>query len=308
VHMAAPNMIPKPAVKTDRRDSIRLGHLFQSGSMPECYIPPPEIEHLRLFTRNRKDLAHKVTLVKNQVHALVTRNLLDSEMKGVSNIFGVTGLHKLARLPLRPEERAHLARCLEQLELLAQQEEVMQVELAKIAQGRKDVQFLMTIPGVGFYTAIGILAEIGNIKRFPDKQHLASYAGLVPKADNSGDKVSAGRPVKKGNLQLKSFLCTAVKGMLKSGQTTAVTRFYRKKAESQPAQKATVDAARKLSGEIWKILTFEVPYREEDADLTERKEKRMNEVAEELAPAISSEDLAALAGRLSGKTDVLDRL
>lgn len=249
-----------------------------------------------------------MTLVKNQVHALVTRNLLDSEMKGVSNIFGVTGLHKLARLPLRPEERAHLARCLEQLELLAQQEEVMQVELAKIAQGRKDVQFLMTIPGVGFYTAIGILAEIGNIKRFPDKQHLASYAGLVPKADNSGDKVSAGRPVKKGNLQLKSFLCTAVKGMLKSGQTTAVTRFYRKKAESQPAQKATVDAARKLSGEIWKILTFEVPYREEDADFTERKEKRMNEVAEELAPAISSEGLAALAGRLSGKTDVLDRL
>ena len=247
LHMAAPNMIPKPAVKTDRRDSIRLGHLYQSGSMPECYVPPPEIEHLRLLTRNRKDLAHKVTLVKNQMHALVTRNLLDSEMKGVSDWFGVGGLYRLARLPLPEAERAHLARYLEQLELLAQQEESMQAELAKIAQDRQDVHFLMTIPGVGFYSAIGIVAEIGDIKRFPDQQHLASYAGLVSKSDNSGDRVSDGRPVKKGNMQLKSFLCTSVKGMAKSGQETKITKFYRKKLESKHLQKATVASAHKLS-------------------------------------------------------------
>ena len=308
LHMAAPNMIPKPAVKTDKRDSIRLGHLYQSGSMPECYVPPAEIEHLRLLTRNRKDLAHKVTLVKNQVHALVTRNLLDSELKGVSDFFGVSGLRKLVRLALPTEEKAHLARYLEQLELLAQQEDSMQSELAKIAQGRRDVQLLMTIPGVNFYGAVGIIAEIGNIKRFPNKKHLTSYAGLVPRADNSGAKVSEGRPVKKGNMQLKSFLCTAVKGMLKAGEATAVTKFYHVKLKSQPAQKATVDAARKLSAEIWKILTFEVPYSEEDADLTERKGKRMNKLAEELAPAISSEELEALADRLSGKADSLGRL
>lgn len=308
LHMAAPNKIPKPAVKTDKRDSIRLGHLYQSGSMPECYVPPPEIEHLRLLTRNRKDLAYKVTLVKNQVHALVTRNLLDSEMKGVSDWFGVGGMRKLARLSLPPEDRSHLARYLEQLELLAQQEESMQVELAQIAKGRKDVQFLMTIPGVGFYSAIGIIAEIGDIHRFPDKEHLASYAGLVSRSDNSGEKVSEGRPVKKGNMQLKSFLCTSVKGMVKSGQPTKVTRFYRKKAETKPVPKATVAAANKLAGEVWKILTFERPYEEEDADLTERKEKRMQTIAEESAPAVSSEDLAALADRVSGKAEVLHRL
>ncbi len=80
------------------------------------------------------------------------------------------------------------------------------------------------------------------------------------------------------------------------------------KAKTQPAQKATVDAARKLSAEIWKMLTFEVPYSEEDADLTDRKEKRMRKVAEDLAPAISSEQLEALADRLSGKADVLQVL
>ena len=61
------------------------------------------------------------------------------------------------------------------------------MELAQVARDRREVQLLMTIPGVSFYAAVGILAEIGDVRRFPDKQHLASYAGLVPRADNSGD-------------------------------------------------------------------------------------------------------------------------
>ena len=308
LHMAAPNKIPKPAVKTDKRDSIRLGQLYQSGSMPECYIPSPEIEYLRLLTRNRKDLAYKVTLVKNQIHALVTRNLLDSEMKGVSDWFGVLGLKKLIRLALPSVERAHLARHLGQLELLATQEESMQTELAKTASEHPEIQNLMTIPGVGYYSAVGIFAEIGDITRFPDKQHLASYAGLVSKADNSGEHVSTGLPVRKGNMMLKSFLCTAVGGMLSSHHKTAVAEFFEKKAKSMPRQKALVAAARKLSGEIWKMLTFDEPYREEKADLTMRKNTEMARQAKKPTPEVTVEHLNDMADRLSGKAEVLKRL
>ncbi len=308
LHMAAPNKIPKPQVKTDKHDSVRLAHLYQSGSMPECYVPSPDIEHLRLLTRNRKDLAHKVVLVKNQVRALVTRNLLDSEMKGVSNWFGVGGLRKLARLPLPPEDRAHLARHLEQLELLAQQEEGMQTEMAHVGRDRKEVQLLMTIPGISFYAAIGILAEVGNIKRFPDKQHLASYAGLVPRANNSGEHVGEHQPLKTGNTLLKAFLCRATLCMLKAHQETAVSRFYHQKAKSRPAQLALVAATRKLSGEIWRILTFEVPYREEDASLSKVKGRQMMRLSEEPIRTVSSEDLEILVDRLTGKEQVLDRL
>jgi transposase len=309
LHMAAPNKIPKPAVKTDKRDSIRLAHLYQSGSMPECYVPPPEIEHLRLLTRDRRDLASKVTLVKNQVHSLVTRNLLDSELKGASDWFGAGGLRKLIRLPLPSEERAHLARYLEQLELLAGQEESMQAELAQIARDRPEVQLLMTIPGVGYYTAVGIVAEIGDISRFPTKKHLASYAGLVPTADDSGDKKGQPhRPLKKGNFVLKSFFCTAVQGMLLANQQTAVGQFYREKAVSRSRQTALVAAARKLSAEVWKMMTFGVPYREEDADLTVRKTKIMEHVAREDAPEVTEEQMNGLADRLGAKSDVLTRL
>ena len=308
LHMAAPNKIPKSEVKTDERDSVHLPHLYQSGSLHECYIPTPDIEHLRLLIRNRKDLAVKVGLVKNQIHALVTRNIMDEEMKSVSDWFGVAGIRKLVSLPFPPVERAHLARYLEQLELLANQEESMQAELAKVAVERKDMQLLMTIPGVGYYTAVGMVAEIGDIHRFTTKQKLASYAGLVPRANNSGETVSEHQPVKKGNMVLKSFFCTAVIGMMRSGQTTAVTAFYREKAKTRPAQKALVASVRKLSGEVWKILTFEVPYREEDTNLTERKEKRMLRQAEEPTRDVTAEQLEILADRLSGKAEILQRL
>jgi transposase len=308
LHMAAPNKIPKPVVKTDERDSVRPAQLYQSGSLPECYVPSPEVDHLRLLIRGRRDLATKVTLVKNQLHALVTRNLLDSEMTGVSDWFGVGGLLKLVRLPLPVEERSHLALGLEQLELLAEQEESLQAELAKVAEDRKDVQLLMTIPGVDYYTAVGLVAEIGDIHRFPTKQKLASYAGLVPRADNSGERVSEHRPVKKGNMVLKGFLCTAVRGMRKASQPTAVAAFYRKKAKSRPPQTAQVAAARKLSAEVWKILTFEVVYREEDFGLTERKTARMLKKAEQVPDPTTEEELVELASRLGGKSQILDRL
>ena len=56
LHMAAPNrvaMIAKAEVKTYGRDAETLAQLYRSGSLPECYIPPPDIEMLRLIVRQR---------------------------------------------------------------------------------------------------------------------------------------------------------------------------------------------------------------------------------------------------------------
>ncbi|EQD53095.1 transposase IS116/IS110/IS902 family protein [mine drainage metagenome] len=146
---------------------------------------------------------------------------------------------KLARLPLPLplDDRAHLARDLGQSELLAPPEESLRVERAQVAKGRKDVQFPMAIPGAGGYLANGIIAEIGDIHRFPDPEQLASYAGLASESDTSGGKTSEGRPVKNRGWQIESFPGTSVKGMLASEQTTQITQPNRKGAENKPAPK-----------------------------------------------------------------------
>ena len=153
LHMAAPNkvaLIAKAPVKTDERDSAALAHLYQAGFLPECYVPTPEIDRLRSLVRARADLGYKMTRTKNQVHALVTRNLLDEEMAGVSDWFGVGGIRKLVVLPLPEEEKGHLALYLQQLTVLADQEEALHGELARAAEERADVRLLMTIPGVDY--------------------------------------------------------------------------------------------------------------------------------------------------------------
>lgn len=57
----------------------------------------------------------------------------------------------------------------------------------------------MSVPGISFVLAVGILSEIGDVYRFPSPGHLASYAGLAPTARNSGGKRRSGRPSKKSN-------------------------------------------------------------------------------------------------------------
>jgi transposase len=311
LHMAAPRevaLIAKSAVKTDKRDSAKLAHLYQAGFLPECYIPPPEIDRMRLVVRQRRDLGRKLGVVRNQVHALVTRNLQDGAMSGVADIFGVRGIQKLTHLELPAEERAALARYLQQSTYLADQEEELQRTLAHLATDREDVRLLMSIPGINYYTAVALIAEIGDIRRFSRKSELASYAGLVPKADNSGNFVSNPRHVKPGDMVLKAFLCSAVMGMMLARQETAIKRFYQKKAKQIGQPKAQVAAARKLSAVVWWILTNRQPYREQDEALTERKEALLDRTAAVRPTEIDGPTLERLGATLSDKVEALDRL
>ncbi|MBX8639693.1 MAG: transposase [Thermoplasmata archaeon] len=83
--------------------------------------------------------------------------------------------------------------------------------------------------------------------RFTTKHHLCSRAALVPRIDNSGDRVSRRNHVRNGDIILKSLLCTAVQGMLKSAKETAAARSYWRKEKSIGAAKAQVAAAGKLA-------------------------------------------------------------
>ena len=310
LHMAAPNMvamIAKAQVKTDKRDAETLAHLYRSGFLPECYVPPPDIEMLRLIVRQRRDIGYKLSLVKNQIHSLVSRNLLDTEMAGISDWFGVRGLRRLGALPLPNYEMHNLFLYLSQVKSLVSMEEQLQSQLALIAKDREDARLLMTIPGIHYFTALGIVAEIGDIRRFPTKHHLTSYAALVPRADNSGDRISKHNHVKSGDLVLKSLLCVAIQGMLKSANETAVARFYHKKENKIGAAKAQIAAARKLACVVWAVLTYGKPYVEEDEGLTARKTIGMNRDAKR-ALAFSEEQLSAVTEMLCTKSGVIDKL
>jgi transposase len=311
VHMASPRQlkaITTSDVKTDRRDSYHLGNLLRNDYFPECYVPTVEFDRIRDIVRFRIGLGKQAARIKNQIHAMVSKNLMDSELSEYSDMFGKAGLEKLISLPFSEHDRTLLKAYLQQLTMFIAQEEQATEELARIGKGRRDVELLMTIPGIDFYGAIGIIGEIGDVHRFAHKKKIYSYAGLVPKADDSGEHQSKHRSVKHGNTILKYLFCNAVQGSIRARKPNAVAKFYTKKAKQIGECKALVAAARKMSGVVYTILTTGMPYIEENPDLTKRKMARMNHMAKSPQTPVSDKDLQDLASLIGSKGDILNRL
>nr|CCC55516.1 transposon [uncultured archaeon] len=97
VHMIAP--LRRPEIKTDERDSINIVKEDALGYVSRCYIPSPYVEGLRFLSSNMIETGQKAAMVKNQIHALIEKNMLQSEFEDIADMFGFEGLERLAKLP-----------------------------------------------------------------------------------------------------------------------------------------------------------------------------------------------------------------
>ncbi len=111
---------------------------------------------------------------------------------------------------------------------------------------------LMTIPGVGCYGALLILAELGPIARFPSAHAVACYAGLVPSTRSSGGKTAHGSVGAAGSHWLKWILIEAVQTLKR--RPGPVREHYERLLRAKGKQKATVAAARKLCCYLYWML------------------------------------------------------
>jgi transposase len=80
-------------------------------------------------------------------------------------------------------------------------------EMARMTANNEDIKNLLSIPGINIYSAVAILSEIGDIKRFGNKEHLASYAGLVPRQFQSGNRDIKGAHNETGSIHAQVYPC-----------------------------------------------------------------------------------------------------
>ena len=137
VHMIAPPE-KKPQVKTDKRDAVKIVREDELGYARKVYVPSPYIEELRVLTSRVMELGAKTSTVKNQIHSLIERNMLQSEFEGITDMFGAEGLEKLSKLVLPDSEPRSLWMYLEELSLYAEQHKALDAELARIAADDED--------------------------------------------------------------------------------------------------------------------------------------------------------------------------
>jgi transposase len=191
-HMAHPlatRAIGAGRVKNDAVDAATLAHLLRTNLLPEAPIAPPEVRELRRLVRMRSSLVRIRSRLKCQVHALCA----DAGVRvRVSDLFGKKGRAQLETLALPPISASRLAACLRLVDELAR--EIIAADREIIAVFRDDdrVRRLLRIPGIGILTAATIVAEVGDVSRFPSADHLASWAGLTPTERSSADHVRRG--------------------------------------------------------------------------------------------------------------------
>lgn len=278
-HPLKTKAIASARIKTDRIDANILAHLLRANLIPEAWVPPAEIRELRTITRYRASLVKLQTEVKNQVHALLMRNGIKYEF---SDLFGTSGREFLVGLQekLKPVDSAILRSCVSNLAHLGPEIKLVSDHIASVVKENEDVKLLMTIPGIDSYSAALIVAEIGDIRRFPTYKQLCSYAGIVPSVHSSGKTVHYGRITKQGSKWIRWILAQAVNHVIR--RQGKLRDFYIHMVRRGKGKNTTrVAVIRKLLRVIWCMLARREPFREESERLTAMKYRRMEQRAKE---------------------------
>jgi transposase len=282
-----------PGRKNDNIDSEWIAEVCLNGQIKPSYIPPKEIREIRELTRTHVKLTQARTSFKNRVHKILSR--AGVRISGViSDIFGKSGLIiingilngktidqifvkikskkiRIKRTQIKESLKGELSQndifaikeCLDSIKFLDEEIKRFDSKINQNLKGmQKEMEILMSIPGIGFTTAAAIAAEIGNIDVFSKPKQLVGWSGLAPSVNESAGKSSNGHITKKGNKFLRTTLVLAANSIV-IGRPNKLRFFYQRIKAKKGHKKAIVALARKLVSIIHHLLKFKEMYSEE---------------------------------------------
>ena len=247
VHPLQCKAIASARLKNDKVDAATLAQLLRADLLPEAWIAPAEVRQLRALLRHRAGLVRLGTQQRNRIHAVVADFGYDRSGSYLSG----PGRGWLAGLDLPATSREVVADCLAVIDGLAPAIDRIDGELRAHAKADPRVKTLTTLPGVGQFTALVMVAEIGDISRFPSARKLASWAGLTPTVRGSDRTVRHGHISKQGSAWLRWVLNQAAQTAKRSPEFAA---SYAAIAKRRGKKIATIAIARKLLTRAWHLL------------------------------------------------------
>ena len=198
VHPLRCKAIASARLKNDKVDAAILAQLLRVDLLPEAWLAPAKVRQLRALLRHRASLVRLGTQLRNRIHAVAADHGYDRS----ASYWTGPGRGWLAGLDLPAASREIITDCLAVIDGLAPVIDRIDGELHQHAKADPRVKVLRTLPGVGEFTALVIVAEIGDISRFPSARKLASWAGLTPTVRGSDLKIRHGHISKQGSVRL----------------------------------------------------------------------------------------------------------
>ena len=235
--------------KTDKLDAQLLANLLRISQIPLAYIPPEPYQQLRDLTRNRARLGRHLAEVKIQLRALLARQNREPPYRMP---FGQRGLGWFRGQDFGPIENMVRDELLERLRHYAQQMILFDKRLEEVRRTFPQVEALADIHGIGLYSALLIVAEIGEAERFRTAKQVGAYTGLTSRVHQSGGHCYQGSITRQGSPWLRWVLVQAAMKAVR--RDVALKNFYSRIRKRSGVKIARVAAARKLAEICWKRL------------------------------------------------------
>lgn len=242
--------------KTDRRDAIHLLDLLLKHDFPKIWAPSPAQRDQRQLLIHRWGLVRLRAQAKNELQHLA----LNQGVQKKSKLWSVAGQKVLRELPLpywAGQRRQNLLRL---LTIFNEQIAVLDQAAEKAAQESEMARLLLSQPGVGPITSLAFVLTMGDVSRFHGGKKVASYLGLIPREDSSGEHQRLGAITKQGNRFMRMLLVEAAQSVIRCdpGFGKHYAHLCHKKAKGV----AKVAAARKLAIRLYWMLRTKTAYPE----------------------------------------------
>jgi transposase len=198
--------------KTDRQDAQLLLRLMMEERFPQIWVPDAANRDTRQLLWHRHRLVQMRTRVMNQLHVVA----LNEGLRRKKALWRPAGRKELESITLAPWATRRRQDLLDLLDQLTPKIQELTRALEEEVEKRPVARRLRTHPGVGPLTALAFELVIGTPQRFHCGKQIASYVGLVPSEESSGDRRRLGHISKQGNVLLRFLLVEAAQVTVRS--------------------------------------------------------------------------------------------
>lgn len=279
----APGLIPVRTgdrVKTDRRDAAKLARLLRAGELTSINVPTEDQEAVRDLIRLRDNVRKDLTAARSRLQHFLLRH-------GRTFASGHSWTHRYwtwlrGQAFEREYERTTLQNYIHEVEHQQARRAAVDAEIERVARTEtysESVAKLSCFRGLATLSAMVLLAEVGDFRRFGGPRELMSFVGLVPSEKSSGSSVRRGGITKTGNSFVRRVLIEAAwhyrhrpaygskaswfsknqpPGTIeyaRKAQVRLFKRFTRLVSRGKKSQVAATAVARELCGFVWGMMT-----------------------------------------------------
>lgn len=242
-------VISESSKKTDKADAEKLAFYLSKGMLPEVRMRDELSSQVKSLTHTRDKLVKLRTSLKNKIHNVLNTHGIVLKREKLSS---KKGLNQILDYQVSELSKVELEVIIEQIHHLNASIARLDEEIEEHGKQLKGHENIVSIKGIGSKSAAILLSVIGDVNDFESEKKLHTYFGIVPRVNNSNEKIRQGQITKQGSKLGRTTLvqCT----LIAIRYSPYLNAFYQRLKQKKGSGKAIIATSRKLLTIIYNTL------------------------------------------------------